>query len=193
MRKTALYPGSFNPMHLGHISIVQWLCGSGMFDSVRVMLSPHNPFKSSLPPGTVLEFTESDRERIRGIREALRRHSLDVEVEDIEFTLPLPHYTYNTLAALRRREPDTVFALVTGADNLALIGRWYRGFDLLAEYELWVYPRSGYDAAAMAETLRREYEVLSLNIIDAPLVDISSSQIRRARSCGDNSLEQFEA
>lgn len=185
--KVALYPGSFNPMHIGHMAIARWLCSCGRFDSVRLMLSPHNPFKSDCPPGTLPVVTDADRQRIDALCRAIASSSLPLGLETIEFTLPLPHYTFNTLKALRQREPQSEFILVIGADNLAVMDKWYRAEDIMAQYEVWVYPRSGYDMQMLLE----RWKYARINVIDAPVVNISSSMIRDAISRGDHSLDDF--
>ena len=186
-KRVALYPGSFNPMHVGHVAIARWLVECGSFDEVRLMPSPHNPLKpSSSSPS-------SDwHERLEAIRQACMRNNLDIAIEDIEFHLPEPHYTYRTLEALHKREPDTAFVLVIGADNLAIIDKWYRGREILAGHEIWVYPRKGYDTGRLIEEAYAK-GALGIRKINAPLIEISSTEIRNAEARGDLSMEKFKA
>lgn len=102
-RRIALFPGSFNPMHIGHVAIAKALVESRSFDEVRLLLSPHNPLKTKGVSG----ISDTDMKRLDELKEAIRRNRLDVTVEDIEFSLPLPHYTFNTPAALEQREPKS--------------------------------------------------------------------------------------
>ena len=182
--RVALYPGSFNPMHIGHVSIARRLVECGSFDEVRLVPSPHNPLK----PRSASDW----QERLDGIKEACLRNGLDVRIEDIEFHLPEPLYTYNTLQSLREREPQNEFVLVIGSDNLAIIDKWHKGREILSEYEVWVYPRAGYDTGRLIrEALDKG--ALSVRMIEAPLIDISSTAIRNAEAHGDMSMEQYKA
>ena len=112
-------------MHIGHVSIARRLVECGSFDEVRLVPSPHNPLK----PCSASDW----QERLDGIKEACRRNGLDVRIEDIEFHLPEPLYTYNTLQSLREREPQNEFVLVIGSDNLAIIDKWHKGREILSE------------------------------------------------------------
>lgn len=186
-RRIALFPGSFNPMHIGHVAIAKALVESRSFDEVRLLLSPHNPLKTK----GVSRISDTDMKRLDELKEAIRRNRLDVTVEDIEFSLPLPHYTFNTLAALEQREPECEFILVMGSDNLAIIDRWYRGREILQKYEVWIYPRKGDDFRSLIEEASPSAK--SLKFIDAPLIDISSTQIREAEQTGDKEIQQYKA
>ncbi|MCQ2177244.1 MAG: hypothetical protein MJY41_04805, partial [Bacteroidales bacterium] len=103
-----------------------------------------------------------------------------VRVEDIEFFLPRPNYTISTLDALRAREPENEFTLVMGADSLCDIRRWKDWERILTDYGVIVYPRSGYDISEL-ELNDKRYRI---RIMDAPVVDVSSTQIRELLSRG---------
>ena len=180
--RIAVYSGSFNPLHIGHQAIMEYLTRSGDYDWVYLVVSPQNPFKGA-------EKRLNARERFEAAVEAVRRHpELRVWVDDIEFSMDPPHYTIRTLDALREREPDNQFALVIGADNLVAIDRWKDAERLLESYEIAVYPRNGYDATAQMDRLSREYPC-RIRLIDAPLTDISSTQIREALKLGKDMSE----
>ena len=143
----AVYSGSFNPLHIGHLAIMKYLIGEGGFDCVYLVVSPKNPLKDGIS-------SASGRERYEAAVEAVKRHFPDpvsggewgyltagktggngispsetgrrVKVDDIELTMPEPHYTIRTLDALIEREPENRYTLVMGADNLADIRRWRR-------------------------------------------------------------------
>jgi len=98
-------------------------------------------------------------------------------VSDIEFSLPKPLYTIKTLRKFSELEPDNKFILIIGADNLLIIEKWNSWSEILDEYEVWVYPRTGFDG----QKLCRKYNV---RLIDAPSVDVSSTQIREGEEAG---------
>lgn len=170
--RIAVYSGSFNPLHIGHKAIMEYLSRENEFDETYLIVSPKNPLKDSIS-------ADSGESRYKAAVEAVRRHpGLRVKVDDIELRMEPPHYTIRTLDALRRREPDNDFTLVIGADNLQDIHRW-KDFDrILSEYGVAVYPRKGYDLDEIRRKLIEESEAYRIEVIDAPIVDISSTEIR---------------
>lgn len=208
--KTAVYSGSFDPLHKGHLRIMEYLTREGGFDCVYLIVSPQNPLKES---GKAL----NAEKRYRDALEAVARHpELKVKVDDIELRMPPPNYSIRTLDALKRREPGNDFTLVIGADNLDNIHRWRDFPRILNEYGVVVYPRKGFDAGRIRETLYREMQLLPapyvldassvhstpgtmsleeqehlwhIRIIDAPIVDISSTRIREGIASGEDMSE----
>jgi nicotinate-nucleotide adenylyltransferase len=116
-------------------------------------------------------------------------HAGKVKVDDIELTMPEPHYTIRTLDALREREPENSFTLVMGADNLANIRRWRDYKRILKEYGAAVYPRKGFDLAGIKESLLDEDSSYMIDIMKAEMVDISSTTIRNAIAQGQDMSE----
>jgi len=172
----ALYFGSFNPMHTGHLAICRYLAGCNILDEVRLVVSPANPLKSKLNGINSQERLEHVRNVVSKLRES-QGNNLNITVSDIEFTLPEPLYTIETMRTFTRMEPENRFILVIGADNLAIIEKWHRWQDLLDEYEIWVYPRKGYDLKGLCA----KYDTIP---IEASMVDISSSEIRDGEANG---------
>lgn len=197
--KIAVYSGSFNPLHIGHMAIMEYLTRDRDYDWVYLVVSPKNPIKDSIS-------ADSARDRFNAAVEAVKRHpELHVWVDDIELEMEPPQYTIKTLDALKLREPENDFTLVMGADNLQGIRRWRDFPRILSEYGVAVYPRQGFDLEqikrqlieecryfpapyvldanemapegmrSLEETLRDTYNI---EIIDAPIVDISSTEIR---------------
>lgn len=168
--RIAVYSGSFNPLHIGHLAIMQHL--RDRFDWTYLVVSPKNPLKDSISADT-------GTDRYRAAVQAVCRHpELKVWVEDIELGMEPPHYTIRTLDALKAREPEHDYTLVIGADNLADIHRW-RDYDrIMTEYGLAVYPRTGFDLDILIRDLRAENPAWKIDVLDAPKVDISSTQIR---------------
>ena len=109
-----------------------------------------------------------------------------VKVDDIELNMPEPHYTIRTLDALKEREPDNRFTLVMGADNLADIRRWRDYARILKEYSVAVFPREGHDLTEIKQDLLKEDPAYKIQILDAEMVDISSTQIREAIARGED-------
>lgn len=179
--KIAVYSGSFNPLHIGHQAIMEYLTREKGFDWVYLIVSPQSPFKDASN-----NLTAHDR-YIAAIDAVCRHPELHVWVDDIELTMEPPQYTIKTLDALKLREPENDFTLVIGADNLASFRGWRESGRILKEYGVVVFPREGYDIRAIKENLLNDPEGSSYDILlmeDAPLVNISSTEIRNALAEG---------
>ena len=204
----AVYSGSFNPLHIGHLAIIRHMIEVAGFDMVYLIVSPKNPLKDGIS-------SDSGRERYMAAVEAVERrflrsglsasgrndnkesHSASgrndskavearVKVDDIELNMPEPHYTIRTLDALKEREPDNRFTLVMGADNLADIRRWRDYARILKEFGVAVFPREGHDLTEIKQDLLKEDPAYMIQILDAEMVDISSTQIREAIARGED-------
>ena len=160
-KRTGIYGGSFNPIHLGHVSLAKALAESSLVDEMWLLVSPQNPFKAN---ANLLD----DETRLRLTRLAVSDVP-GVEVCDREFFLPRPSYMFNTLTALSREHPDREFVLVIGADNWERFPDWYRSSDILAAYRVIIYPRPGFVLPDVPK---------GVTIADTPLLDISSTAIR---------------
>ena len=160
-KRTGIYGGSFNPIHLGHVSLAKALAESSLVDEMWLLVSPQNPFKANT---NLLD----DETRLRLTRLAVSDVP-GVEVCDREFSLPRPSYMFNTLTVLSREHPDREFVLVIGADNWERFPDWYRSSDILAAYRVIIYPRPGFVLPDVPK---------GVTIADTPLLDISSTAIR---------------
>ena len=172
--ETAVYSGSFNPLHIGHLAIMRRL--TELYDRVLLVVSPKNPLKDS---ATALDA----QARLDAARAALERHpelAGKVAVSDIEFRLPVPNYTIDTLDALKGAHPSDNFTLVIGGDQIADFRRWKDWRRILLEYGVTVFPREGFDTAAIRDDFLREEPLYRITLIDMPLVTVSSTQIRHA-------------
>lgn len=179
--KIAVYSGSFNPLHKGHQAIMEYLTNEKGFDWVYLIVSPQSPFKDASN-----NLTAHDR-YLAAIDAVCRHPELHVWVDDIELTMEPPQYTIKTLDALKLREPENDFTLVIGADNLASFRGWRDSERILKEYGIVVFPREGYDMKAIYDELKTDPEGDAYRIRlmeDAPLVNISSSEIRAAAADG---------
>lgn len=175
----AVYSGSFNPLHIGHLAILKYLVGEGGYDCAYLVVSPKNPLKDI--------DSASGADRYDAAVKAVARHfQSGVHVDDIELTMPEPHYTIRTLDALKNREPENTFTLVMGADNLSDIRRWRDYSRILREYGAAVYPRKGFDLNEIKADLIKEDLSYKIDILEAEMVDISSTIIRDAISLGQD-------
>lgn len=178
--RIAVYSGSFNPLHIGHLAIMEYLTGEKGFDWVYLVVSPKNPLKEDIS-------ADSGQERYDAAVAAVKRHpELHVWVDNIELLLPPPQYTVRTLHELKKREPENDFMLIIGGDNLATFTQWKDYQEILLEFGVMVYPRDGYDSEAAKAALLSENRDYRIEIIDAPIVDISSTEIREREAQGED-------
>lgn len=178
----AVYSGSFNPLHIGHLAIIRYMVEEAGFDMVYLIVSPKNPLKDGIS-------SASGPERYHAAVEAVRRHPElygKVKVDDIELSMPEPHYSIRTLDALRKREPSSRFTIIMGADNLADIRRWRDYSRILKEFGTAVYPRRGFDLTEIKQDLLEEDPAYKIKVMDASMVDISSTYIREAAARGED-------
>ena len=139
------------------------------------MVSPLNPLKR-----TIADTLAPNEQRLDMVRIALRSYER-LFASDIEFSLPLPNYTINTLNALKNKYPETDFSLIIGADNLALFERWKDSDIIMADYDMMVYPRPGIDL----DSVMQKYPKVRV-LENVPLHDVSSTEIRRRISSGES-------
>lgn len=165
--KIGLFFGSFNPVHNGHLMLANYLVEYAGLDSLWFVVSPQNPLKDK-------KSLLRDHHR-RDMLEMAVKNDTRFEVCDIEFYMPKPSYTIDTLVRLSERYPNTDFYLVCGMDNLASFRKWKNYQVILDNYHLLVYPRKGYDGG---DLIHHE----SVHIVEAPEIEISSTFIRKAVS-----------
>ena len=177
--KIAVYGGSFNPLHLGHKAIMEYLTLEAGYDWVYLVVTPQNPLKEKAA------YSKSGEERYAAAVEAVCRHpEVHVWVDNIELEMDPPQYTIRTLDALKVREPENDFTLVMGADNLCGLDRWKDYRRILTEYGVAVFPRRGYHRGYARARLLRECPGARIRLLDAPLVTISSTEIREGLAAG---------
>ena len=151
--KVGLYFGSFNPIHVGHLIIANYMVDHTDLDQVWFVVSPHNPHKDKK---TLL----ADHHRLALVKEAVDDNP-KLRASDIEFGLEQPSYTSKTLAVLSEQYPDTEFSLLMGEDNLRTLHKWYNYDYLLTNYRIFVYPR----VFTLQELANREQETNELHQI----------------------------
>lgn len=161
--KIGLYFGSFNPIHIGHLIIANHIQQHTDLEKVMFVVSPHNPHKkkSSLA---------NDYERLHMVNLAITDYP-SLLSSDIEFKMPQPSYTIDTLTALKEKHPKHDFCLIMGMDNLQSFHKWKNHLQIINQHQIYVCNRKG----ATAGEFKNHHQV---NIIDAPLIEISSTFIR---------------
>jgi nicotinate-nucleotide adenylyltransferase len=165
--KIGLFFGSFNPIHTGHLIIASYMANHTDLDKVWLVVSPHNPLKKASDLINTYDRLEMAK---------LATETSDcIEVSDIELKLPRPSYTIDTLTHLREKFPNHQFALIMGSDNLDSLQKWKNYEIILRDYEIYVYPRPG---SVNAELSTHP----SVTITDTPLIEISSTFIRKSIS-----------
>lgn len=174
MRRVVLYFGSFNPIHKGHVAVAERVLERGLCDEVWFVVSPQNPLK---PKAELID----EHHRLNMVRLAAEasRYPNRMKVCDVEFDMPRPSYTIDTLEELGRRWPEVQFAMLVGTDIVGQIERWKRWEEIVSRYKIYVYPRRGYvgDGDARFEALEGE-----------PFEDCSSTEVRRALAEGDSDM-----
>jgi len=167
---TGLFFGSFNPIHIGHMVIAGYMLEFTDIDELWFVVSPQNPLKdeSGLAPENL---------RLNMVRLAAEDYEPRMQVCDIEFTMPRPSFTIDTLEALQLKYLDRQFTLILGSDSLDTITKWKDYQQIIRNYSIYVYPRLG----SNIEDLKKLYPV---EFIAAPVVDISSTFIRKSISEG---------
>jgi nicotinate-nucleotide adenylyltransferase len=160
-----LYFGSFNPIHIGHLSIANYMVEFTDIDQLWFIVSPHNPLKKK-------ETLLNDFERYDLVELSIGNDDR-FRVSDIEFRLPKPSYTIDTLTYLQEQFPRYVFSLIIGSDNLPAFDKWKNHQLIEEKYKRYVYPRRGSEHIDLKK--HRNVEV-----VQAPMIEISSSFIRSA-------------
>lgn len=163
--KTGLFFGSFNPVHNGHMVIANYFAEFSDLDQVWFVVSPHNPLK---PAGSLL----NDFQRLQLVELAIGDYR-KMKVSKIEFGLPKPSYTINTLAHLQEKFPQHEFVLIMGSDNLHTFHKWKNYEQILEYYSIYIYPRPGFDGGDFKNHPKVKF-------IEAPLMEITSTFIRNA-------------
>jgi nicotinate-nucleotide adenylyltransferase len=160
--KIGLFFGSFNPMHIGHKIIASYIAEFSDLEKVIFVVSPKNPFKQKK---TLLD----QYHRLQIIR-AEMEDNLKLAVSDIEFSMPQPSYTIDTLVCLKEEYPENEYALIMGADNLQNFHKWKNYEQILEGYSIYVYPRPGIEINGTHQNIHI--------VDDVPQMEISASFIR---------------
>ena len=157
-----LYFGSFNPIHNGHLIIANHIINSTDLDQVWFVVSPQNPFKSS-------HSLLNEYHRLHMIKSAIDGEN-KLKANSVEFKMPKPSYTIDTLAYLKEKHPGHDFSVIMGSDSFKNISKWKNYEVILKNHCLYIYTRPGFDIERINDA--------NLVLLDAPLLQISSTHIR---------------
>ncbi|MBR4216088.1 MAG: nicotinate-nucleotide adenylyltransferase [Bacteroidales bacterium] len=166
---TGLYFGSFNPIHNGHLMLANYLVEYGGIGELWFVISPQNPFKekkSLLPDYQRLELVHRAVDDFKKFRAC-----------DVEFSLPKPSYTIDTLTYLKEKYPNKEFCLIIGSDNVERFPRWKNAQQIIDNYHILIFPRKDCPVGDFAN-------YPNVHIVDAPLIEVSSTFIRESIANG---------
>ncbi len=169
--RVAIFSGSFNPIHNGHLAIARTVLAQGAADELWFLVSPQNPLKENA------DLMEEDK-RLKMVELAIENEH-GMKASDFEFHLPRPSYTIRTLENLRINYSQHQFSLLIGGDNLAIIKKWVEYQRIIDEFGLIVYPRPGFVSA-------KDSPFPNTAFITAPLINISATEIREKLKKGDS-------
>jgi len=167
----AIFSGSFNPIHNGHLAIAREVLAQGAADELWFLVSPQNPLKKNLhllPETDRLKMVELAIEDEKGMK-----------ASDFEFHLPRPTFTINTLEKLRKNFPEHQFRLLIGGDNLVIFHKWFEYKRIIDEFGLIVYPRPDFNTESLSQ-------FPNTILISAPLIDLSATEIREKLVKGES-------
>ncbi len=167
-----IFSGSFNPIHVGHVILANYIVEFTEIDEIWFLVSPQNPLKSA-------EELSDQGSRLEMTKLALQKYA-KFKVSDFEFSMPKPSYTIDTLRALREKYPEDTFSLIIGADNWNVFESWREYDKIWEEFALKVYPRLG-SRITIPNKLKHKVEAL-----DSPIVEMSSTFIRESIAEGKN-------
>ena len=180
MAKIGIYGGSFNPVHFGHVGLAKWVIENTDLDELWLIVSPNNPLKDA-------KILAPEQERLATVREAIQDIP-GLVASDFEFHLPRPSYTANTLRELQKAYPQHEFTLVIGEDNLAIFTQWREYEFILANFRIFVYPRtSSRQMGGVASAEKGFFRTMPIKEIrflsEAPYFNISSTELRQRGNC----------
>ncbi len=167
--KIGIFSGSFNPIHIGHLALANYLCEYEGLDEIWFMVSPQNPLKTQ-------DELWSDELRLQLVGLSISDYPR-FQVSDFECHLPRPSYSVHTLEKLREAYPEREFHFIIGSDNWARFDRWYQSERIIKENQIIIYPRPGFpvNEEELPETVR---------LVHSPVFEISSTFIREALDAG---------
>ncbi len=174
MKKTGLFFGSFNPIHIGHLILANYILENTDMEELWFVVSPQNPFKNK-------KSLLNDHNRLDMVQLAVRNYP-NMRASNIEFSLPVPSYTVDTLTYLKEKHPDHCFALIMGEDNLNSLHKWKNSEQLVSNHQIIVYPRL-FSEAKEDHPLSKHAHI---SVISAPVIELSATEIRNMIKEGKN-------
>ena len=174
MKKIGLFFGSFNPIHIGHLILANYILENTDMEELWFVVSPQNPFKDK-------KSLLTDHNRLDMVQIALKNYP-KMRASNVEFSLTKPSYTIDTLTYLHEKYPDVSFSLIMGEDNLKSLGKWKNSETLIKNHQIIIYPR-----ISEAECDRKQYiKHENISTIDAPIIELSATKIRQMIKEGKN-------
>ena len=167
MKKVGLFFGSFNPIHIGHLILSNYILEHSDMDELWIVVSPQNPFKEKK---TLL----NDHNRLDMVELAVKNYP-KIRASNIEFSLPKPSYTIDTLTYLKEKYPNYSFALIMGEDNLEGLKKWKNSEKIISDYQIIVYPRYFEKQDKEEHYLKHD----NIKLINAPIIELSATEIRK--------------
>ncbi|MGB4448085.1 MAG: nicotinate (nicotinamide) nucleotide adenylyltransferase [Cloacibacterium sp.] len=174
MKKIGLFFGSFNPIHIGHLILANYILENSDMDELWFVVSPQNPFKDK-------KSLLTDHNRLDMVQLAVKNYP-KMRASNVEFSLPKPSYTIDTLTYLKEKYPNYSFALIMGEDNLDSLPKWKNAEKLMSDYQIIVYPRTFEGEKKDSEYLQHE----NISIVNAPIIELSATEIRNMIKEGKN-------
>ena len=174
MKKIGLFFGSFNPIHIGHLILANYILENSDMDELWFVVSPQNPFKDK-------KSLLTDHNRLDMVQLAVKNYP-KMRASNVEFSLPKPSYTIDTLTYLKEKYPNYSFALIMGEDNLDSLPKWKNAEKLMSDYQIIVYPRTFEGEKKDSEYLHHE----NISMVNAPIIELSATEIRNMIKEGKN-------
>lgn len=174
MKKVGLFFGSFNPIHIGHLILANYILENSDMHELWFVVSPQNPFKEK-------KSLLNDHNRLDMVQLAIQNYP-KMRASSVEFSLPTPSYTIDTLTYLKEKYPDISFALIMGEDNLSGLHKWKNSEKLIESHQIIVYPRLFEDQKPASELLQHP----NISLVSAPVIEISATEIRNMIKAGKN-------
>ena len=174
MKKIGLFFGSFNPIHIGHLILANYILENSDMNELWFVVSPQNPFKEK-------KSLLNDHNRLDMVELAIKNYP-DMRASNIEFSLPTPSYTIDTLTYLKEKHPDYSFSLIMGEDNLGSLHKWKNADLLIKNHHIIVYPR-------VFEGNKKDHEDTNhenISLVKAPVIEVSATEIRNMIKQGKN-------
>lgn len=174
MKKIGLFFGSFNPIHIGHLILANYILENTDMEELWFVVSPQNPFKDK-------KSLLTDHNRLDMVQLALKNYP-KIRASNVEFSLPKPSYTIDTLTYLQEKYPDASFALIMGEDNLKSLGKWKNSETLIQNHQIIIYPRISESETDRSQYIKHDH----ISMIDAPIIELSATKIRQMIKEGKN-------
>lgn len=178
MKKVGLFFGSFNPIHIGHLILANYILEYSDMQELWFVVSPQNPFKEK-------KSLLNDHNRLDMVQLAIKNYP-KMRASNVEFSLPTPSYTIDTLTYLQEKYPDYSFSIIMGEDNLGSLHKWKNYELLLQNYQVIVYPRIFGEDISASPIVTELKNHQNIQKIDAPIIELSATEIRNMIKSGKN-------